>query len=335
MTMDLSTWHGMRMRDPRRLVIGSAHWDAPLDRTDAKGTSATTEIAAMLSRARKAGLRTIETARAYGHSEAQIGRATADQEGWRVLTKLSPDVHRAGLDIAETLDRADRSLDESRRALGRDALPVLMLHRFSHRHACGGRLWRKLLTERESGRIGALGVAAATPEEAWAALQDPDIEVLEVASSLLDLRLHRQGFFPRARELGRSVHVHSVFLEGVALLDPERLPPFLIDLVAPLRTIRSSAARLGVTTRALHLAFVRALPGASPIIPCETDSEFEGLLADWASEAIDDTRIGQLVDSLPTLDSAAVDPSRWPTSEKTTGTPANQPAARSVATMLA
>jgi aryl-alcohol dehydrogenase-like predicted oxidoreductase len=333
--MDLSTWHGMRTRDPRRLALGSAQWDAPLDRSEAIGSSTTQEIAAVLARARTAGVRTIETARAYGTSEAQIGRATADQEGWRILTKLSPDVHRDGLDIAETLERVDRSLDESQRALGLDALPVLMLHRFGHRHACGGRLWRKLLAERESGRIGALGVAAATPEEAWAALEDPDIEVLEVASSLLDLRLHRQGFFPRARELGRTVHVHSVFLEGVALLEPGRLPPFLIDLVAPLLAIRSSADRLGVTVRALHLAFVQNLPGACPIIPCESDSQFAGLLADWASEAVDAASLGQLVDSLPTLDSAVIDPSRWPTSESIEGAPANQPGAQSVATMPA
>ncbi len=70
-----------------------------------------------------------------------------------------------------------------------------------------------------------------------AALEEPDIEVLQVASSLLDLRLYRQGFFPRARELGRTIYVRSVFLQGVGHLAPETLPPALVDLVEPMRII--------------------------------------------------------------------------------------------------
>jgi aryl-alcohol dehydrogenase-like predicted oxidoreductase len=190
-----------------------------------------------------------------------------------------------------------------------------------------------LLAERDGGRIGSLGVTAATPEEAWAALEDPDIEILQVASNLFDLRLHRQGFFPRARELGRSVFVRDVFLEGVTELEPHRLPPFLADLVAPSQTIRACAARLEVTPRALCLAFVRDLPGAYPILACESDRQLESLLADWAAETIDAASIVRLVDSLPTLDCDALDPSRWPTTETARGTTSNQTGAASVATI--
>ncbi len=190
-----------------------------------------------------------------------------------------------------------------------------------------------LLAERDAGRIGSLGVYAATPEEAWAALEDPDIEILQVASSLLDLRLHRQGFFPRARELGRSVHVRGIFLHGMAHLDPTTLPRALTDLIAPMRTIQACASRLGVPIHALFLAFARELPGAHPILECETDAQLQILLADWASDTIDAATISLLVDSLPTLDADSVDPARW-SSEETNGvSPANQTGAVSVATI--
>jgi len=330
-TMDLSTWQGMRTRDPRRLTLGSAQWGMPYGITNRDGEPDARELATMLSRAREAGVNSIETARGYGESESRIGRATTPEEGWRVLTQLDPEVHHPGLDIAETLERVSKSLDASRRALDRDALPVLMLHHFAHRHACGGRLWRELLAERDAGRIGSLGVCTATPEEAWAALEDPDIEVLQVASSLLDLRLHRQGFFPRARELGRTIYVHSIFVQGIAQLAPETLPPFLADLVAPMQIIRACASRLGVAPRGLFLAFARDLPGVHPILACETDAQLEQLLADWTSDAIEAAAISQLVDSLPTLDSNALDPSRWKSGEIEAAAHQNQPGSTSVA----
>ena len=333
--MDLSSWQGMRTRDPRRLTLGSAQWGMPHGIANRHGEPDTKELAAILARAKKAGVCSIDTARAYGDSETRIGRATSTQEGWRIITKLDPEVHHEGLGIAETLEGVSKSLEASRRALDSDVLPVLMLHRFAHRHACGGRLWRALLAERDAGRIGSLGVFAATPEEAWAALEDPDIEILQVASSLLDLRLHRQGFFPRARELGRTVYVHGIFLQGVAHLEPGTLPPSLLALVAPMRVIQACASRLGVPTHALFLAFARELPGAHPILGCETDAQLEMLLADWASDAIDAAAITLLVDSLPTLDADAVDPSRWISAEIDPTTPAAQTGGASIATIPA
>jgi aryl-alcohol dehydrogenase-like predicted oxidoreductase len=243
------------------------------------GQPATAEVAAMLARAHAVGIHTIDTARAYGESEALIGALAPPDSGWRVVTKLAPDVlgdepadGAAGdspLGLGEVLERVAASLEASRRALDRDVLPVLLLHRFAHRHACGGRVWRYLLAEREAGRIGALGVSAATPEQAWAALEDPDIEALQVATSLLDLRLHRQGFFARARELGRTVYVRSVFLQGLGHLEPNALPAALAALAGAMEAIRQTAREMSVPARALYLAFVRELPGVHPVVGCE------------------------------------------------------------------
>lgn len=336
-TMDLSTWKGIRARDPRRLVLGSAQWGMPYGIANLAGPPAGDELEAMLVRAYEVGVRSIDTARAYGDSESRIGqtlRAVASGDGWRVITKLAPDVHQEGLGIGETLERMTTSLADSRAALGHESLPVVLLHRFAHRHACGGKLWRTLLAEREAGRIGALGASAATPEEAWAALDDPDIEILQVATSLLDLRLVRQGFFQCARELGRTIYVRSVFLQGVAHLAPETLPGFLSELIEPMRQIQSAADQLGVTTRALCLAFAREyLPGVHPVVGCESKAQLEELLVDWASVDLDAAKLAPLVDVLPTHEADLVDPSRWPSLAVFPDLPRNQPVPPSVATM--
>mgnify|MGYP001822294722 CR=1 FL=1 len=330
--MDLSTWQGMRTRDPRRLVLGSAEW----------GRASGAMLGAMLDRAAGHGVRTLDTARAFGTSEARIGEALANRASdarFRVITRLAPDVHTQGLGIGETLERVLESLARSREALGLESLPVVLLHRFEHRHACGGKLWRLLLAEREAGRIGTLGVSAATPEEAWGALEDPDIVVQQVASSLLDLRLVREGFFARARELGRTIYVRSVFLEGVAHLDPPALPPYLAGLAPALGTIRSTAERLGVPAAAVYLAFARELlPGAHPVVGCETEAQLSELLSYWESDRIDVATLSPLVESLPTLGAELVDPARWPVRSPSADDEASHPApnrtaSKSVATL--
>ena len=311
----LSSWQGMRTRDPRRLTLGSAQWGMPYGIANHTGPPCADELGELLRVAREAGIRAIDTARAYGESEARVGLALAAHADWRVITKLAPDVDAPGLELSENLARVEDSLAKTRAALGIESIPALLLHRFAHRHAFGGKLWRALLAERDAGRIGQLGVSAATPEEAWAALDDPDVEILQVATSLLDLRLHRQGFFPRAREAGRTVYVRSVYLQGVAHLGAARLPRPLADLGGALRTIESFAAELGVRPRALYLAFVRELPGVHPVLGCETAAQLAQLLRDWEDETIDGALLTSLLDRLPTAPAALVDPSLWPARE--------------------
>lgn len=313
--MSLSSWQGMRTRDPRRLTLGSAQWGMPYGIANRTGPPGDDELAELLRVARDAGIRAIDTARAYGESEARVGLALADHDDWRVVTKLAPDVDAPGLELSENLGRVAASLAKTREALGVESIPALLLHRFAHRHAFGGKLWRALLAERDAGRIGQLGVSAASPEEAWAGLDDPDVEILQVATSLLDLRLHRQGFFPRAREAGRTVYVRSVYLQGVAHLGSARLPRALADLAGALRTIEGFAGELGVKPRMLYLAFVRELPGVHPVLGCETAGQLEQLLRDWEDETIDGALLTSLLDRLPTAPASLVDPSLWPASE--------------------
>ena len=312
--MTLSSWQGMRTRDPRRLTLGSAQWGMPYGIANRTGPPDGDELAELLTLAREAGVRSIDTARAYGESETRVGRALALHHDWRVITKLAHDVDAPGLDLSENLERVSTSLARSREALGVESIPVLLLHRFAHRHAFGGKLWRVLLAERDAGRIGQLGVSAANPEEAWAALDDPDIEILQVATSLLDLRLHRQGFFPRARETGRTVYLRSIYLQGLAHLGSTRLPRALGELAGALRTIEGFAAEVGVKPRTLYLAFARELPGVHPILGCETAAQLGQLLRDWEDEAIDGALLSSLVDRLPTAPASLVDPSLWTTS---------------------
>lgn len=293
----------------RGMALGSAQWGLPYGIANHGGVPTPAEIQAMARAAARGGVDTIDTARAYGSAEAAIGALDGD---WRVVTKLAPDVSGADVDPAESRLRSRRSLAASREALGRDRLDAVLLHRDDHRELSGGAAWSVLLEERHAGRIGAIGCSVVDVANAPALLDDPDCEILQVPASLLDRRLARAGFFEQARIANREIFIRSVFLQGVAHLDPGALPEHLRALEDVLDELDRAGRRAGAQRWELFLAWARdRCEGAAVIVGCETAGQVRENLAAWARDDL--TPVVEAVeDRLPDLPDAILDPWRWP-----------------------
>ena len=312
--------------DAARLILGSAQWGMRYGIANASGAPSDPELRAILDSARAAGVTTIDTARAYGDAGERIGAliderdARQDRDEWHVITKLDPDVLRPDEDAERFLQRVAESVDASRAALRRPVLDTLLLHRVAHRSAHDGIGWRWLLDERRAGRVRRLGISAATPAQAEAALDDEDIEVIQVAASIADQRLVRAGFFDRAEARGVEVHVRSVFLQGALLLDAAALPPHLAPLHQVIEPLRDWADSTGVDTAAAALGYVRDLVGPASVrvvIGCESVAQLRANVAAWRNGPGRDgrRRIGPaaLAADMPQLPDDVLDPARWPT----------------------
>lgn len=293
------------------LVLGTAQWGMPYGIANASGPPSDAELRALVARAREAGVAALDTARAYGESEARIGALRDAIAGFEITTKLAPDVAPDGVAAAEAVARTHASVEASLRALRVRRLDALLLHRAAHRTTCGGAVWNALREERRAGRIGRRGVSAANPEEAWAALDDPEVEQVQVATSLLDQRLWRAGFFERARERGKLVHVRSVFLQGVAFLAPDALPPHLAPLRAPLERIAKWASMRGLSVPDAFLLFARGL-GVPLVLGFERAAQVGEIVARRESvhaqmDAWSELAASTSLPGRPDL----LDPSRW------------------------
>jgi aryl-alcohol dehydrogenase-like predicted oxidoreductase len=270
------------------------------------GQPPVSQVMQILDYAQAHGIDTLDTARAYGESEAVIG-ACADAH-WRIVTKLSP---LLSSDAASPTELAQRSLVQSRAALRRDRLEVLLLHRAEHRTAWDGRVWELLQEQRHAGRIGKLGVSVGTPEEAWAALEDPSVEAMQVASSLFDQRLLRAGFFSAAAVRGVELFVRSVFLQGVAFLDPEQLPPFLVELRPLLEELRALCSSLGLSLAAACIHFARARFSAQLVLGAESLEQVQGFVQPEL-EPHTQAALERFGSALPELSPQLLNPACWP-----------------------
>lgn len=292
-----------------RLILGTVQWGQRYG-IAGRGMPDDAELAALLATAREAGVAALDTARAYGASETRLG-ALAAAASFEIQTKLAPDVCPDGADADTVRARTAASLASSRSALGVARLDAVLLHRAAHRRAAGGAAWDLLRLSQRSGRIGRLGISAARPEEAWAALDDPDVQCIQVATSLLDQRLSRTKFFERAQRAGKQVQVRSVFLQGAAFLSPDALPGSLARLRDPLHAIESWSRAHGLTIADAFLLFARAIPGAQLVLGFEREAQLIAALATLRLPPLAPAACAELAALVPEFGAEVLDPSQW------------------------
>jgi len=295
---------------PPTLALGSVQWGLHYGIANQTGQPSTDTVAHILKVARHADISVIDTARAYGSSEEVIGQVADTQ--WRIVTKCAPDLWTPGISTNDALTRLDTSLYQSNSALKRDVLDTVLLHRPEHRTCCNGALWHTLKAHQAQGRIRRLGISALTPQDAWEGLEDPSIDVMQVACSLLDQRLYRSGFFEQAAERGKEIHVRSIFLQGVAFLDIQAdLPSSLMPLQSSLNHIHHVARQCNTQPAALWMMFARHLPATHLVIGCETVDQLEQNIA-WAhSPNIPTHTFETLIADIGDLPDSALNPALW------------------------
>ncbi|MGB0589272.1 MAG: aldo/keto reductase [Myxococcota bacterium] len=295
-----------------KIALGTVQWGMTYGIANHTGQATESDVAAMLDMAQRAGVDTLDTARAYGSAEAVIGRSRWRELGFRVVTKLSPGVCDREGDVREA---TEESLRASREALQVERLDVVLLHRPEHRLAAEGAAWRRLRSARDEGMIGAIGVSATSPETAVEALGDADVAVMQVAASLLDRRLERCGFFEDAAQRDVEVHVRSAFLQGLAFIATESLPAHLSEARACLEAIDVWAEAREVTRATAFLAYALSLPVARIVMGCERPEQLATNLESVVRARALAHEVKELSEGLPALPSHVLNPAEWPTSD--------------------
>ena len=167
----------------------------------------------IVQRAIEMGVNVIDTARGYGASERLIGNAISTiRDQLVVMTKVScpgKDVHGVAL-----RDLITESLETSLGELQTSYVDVLSVHSASTLILARGDVVDCVDRLRLAGKVRYVGATVYTIQEALAALEDPRIDVLQVAYSLLDPSMADQ-VIPLAVRRGVGIIARSVLHRGV------------------------------------------------------------------------------------------------------------------------
>lgn len=300
------------------MVLGTAQLGMPYGIAH-RGTPDEAESIEMLRRAIIEGVGYLDTARAYGVSEARIGKLLS--QGWdgraRVVTKLSPLAEVAD-DAApsEAEARVEISLLQSRLALGTD-LDIVLLHRASHLYAWNGAVFDTLRRWRDAGRIRRLGVSVQSPEELKTALDCEAVEHIQLPCNILDHRW--EAVTDRIRAIRRRrnlvVHVRSTLLQGLLSTREAGLwrRAHVEDAGPVLAWLAAKAAALGRdNVVSLSLAWARGLDWADGVVVgCDSLEQLHDTVRLFDQPPLSQEEISALAGERPLLEPRSLDPAQW------------------------
>lgn len=244
------------------LVLGAAQFGQPYGNGPDRRAPSDDEVARILTDAAAQGITEVDTARAYGESEAVLGRVRHSSPGLRVATKVAPlGPQGTGADVRS-------SLAASRAALRTEHLDTILLHRAEDLTRPG--VLAALREAVATGSAGRWGVSLSTPGELLDALAIADLAYVQLPANLLDRRWHapevQQALRARADV---TITVRSVLLQGLLVGSDAGRWPALPGLDAPayLTTLRELARDLGrESTLDLAIGYVVGLPWTDAVV---------------------------------------------------------------------
>lgn len=279
-----------------RMALGTVQFGMNYGVANQSGQVATEEAAAILACAYSAGFDTLDTAVAYGESEAQLGQMGVGD--WQIISKLAP-LPQDTLDVDAWVSA---SVLGSLARLKVSFLDGLLLHRAADILGPQGQaLYRALIGLKAQGLVKKIGISIYQPDELGAIFDQMYFDVVQAPFSIFDRRLVESGWLNRLHDLGVEVHVRSVFLQGLLLMPfAERPAKFqrwhslwaewdqwllsnkLSPIEACLRYVLAFSeihrVIVGVTTAVQLKEILSASSGVLPPVPAELQSTDVALL---------------------------------------------------------
>jgi len=213
-----------------KFILGGAQFGVDYGIANTSGQVKKEEVGRILDAAIKAGVSSVDTARAYGNSEEMIGVALLESSNLsrlKVITKI-PELQGFSSETVSS-DVLNQTIDNhvamSLKSLKTDCLDAILLHRAAYLHSWNGTVWSRLKAHRQKGSVKRLGVSVQNTDELLLALEDTDVEVIQLPFNILDWRWDKA--IPKILEVKSKrkleIHARSVFLQGLLLTDDASL----------------------------------------------------------------------------------------------------------------
>lgn len=269
------------------------------------------EAARLLHHALDLGINYLDTARAYGASEAVIGRALKGRRAEFILASKAPTFEQEGLAGAALVERVIASGQESLRELKADAIDVLMIHGSPRTRIARDEFLEALSGLRAKGVIRFAGASVYGCQSALEAIACGGYDCLQLAYSALDRRVEEQ-VLAAAERADVGIVARSVLLKGALTHRAAYLPEALADLSRCAVELGALAAARGLSLPELAYRYVLADRRVhTALVGTVHASELEEAVA-YASRGPLSPELVSAVRAVSVADETLLSPANWP-----------------------
>jgi len=228
-----------------KLILGTVQFGLPYGINNKNGFLTEEDVDKILQRAKILGIKTLDTAAAYGKAEKRIGAFHKNNQAFNVITKFSK---KEG-------GNWETSLKNSLNNLNLKRVDTIMFHSFDT-FLKNKEIITEILTENKGRLFNKLGVSVYTNQELSALKNVDEVDVIQLPFNLLDNEHQRSEILQELQSSGKEIHTRSCFLQGLFFMDDESLPKNLVALKPYLRKIKNIAEENKVEIGHLALQYV-------------------------------------------------------------------------------
>jgi len=292
-----------------KLAIGTVQFGMNYGVSNRQGQTQANEARQIIRYADRCGIDCYDTAPAYGNSEEVLGvllHDTGVRSACRVVTK-TPHLKVDRVD-EESIEQVRRIFRESLQKLHSERVEGLLVHAADDLLIDGGKdFYRALREEKECGRVEKIGASVYTGEQIDAILERFDIDLVQLPLNILDQRLLHGGQLDRLKEHDVEIHVRSIFLQGLLLMDQERLPEYFEPHRAPIDRFHAIAAERNLSPLQLSLGYGIALSHVDKVVVGVNDLQQLQQVVDVAQAQVEMEELHELA----VAESALLNPAMW------------------------
>ena len=208
------------------------------------------------------GINLIDTAQAYGESEAIIGRTLKSRrEEYLLATKIAS-LSWEGYTGVELREQVEASITKSLRALQTDIIDLLYIHNATPELIQHGEIVEIMQRAQQVGYTRFIGTTTYGEAAPLAVLEDGRFDCIQVAYNLLD-RQFEERVLPLAQANDIGVVIRSVLLKGALTYRYAHLPEELRELREAVNKVNSLRSEQNSSLPELAYRFVLAHPAVS------------------------------------------------------------------------
>lgn len=284
-----------------KLILGTVQFGLAYGINNNSGKVSSQEVTSILNYAHDSGVNYLDTAPVYGNAERYIGNYLNLFKGrdFKIITKFrSP----AGASLI-------KSVVESLEHLGVTILDTVLFHSFNDYLAAKSDL-SEFINNYKNKYFRKIGVSVYTNDEIMAIADDPHIDVVQAPFNLLDNSNARKDAFLLLKENKKTIHVRSVFLQGLFFKDPDAVPVSLMNLKDYIIRLNELSEKSDIPMHSLALNYVMTRPYIDGVLVGVDSCEHLKNNLDILNTSLPDSVVSE-IESIKFPHSQLLNPSIW------------------------